>query len=136
MVQDIFISIWKRRTELKITDSIECYLVKSAKLKVIDYYRKQYKKQEFSDCNLCEETGFDQKCLAHNEAISEFLEQDMQIIVNQLPCQCQKVYRLSREEYLNVNEISERLIISKKTVKNHLTKALSFIRKELSQDLF
>lgn len=135
MVQDIFISLWKRRKELIITTSIENYLVKSAKLKVIDYYRSQYRKQKSITevCNLCEHAEFSENTLQHNEAIDNFLEKDMQIIVNELPCQCQRIYRLSREEQLSLDEIAERLAISKKTVKNHLTKALSHIRTEISK---
>jgi len=130
IVQDIFISLWKRRKELVITTSIEHYLVKATKLKVIDYYRKHYteKHKNTSQCDLCEHPEFDQKCLEHNEALFEFLEQEVELIVNQLPCQCQKVYRLSREQQLNTSEIAKDLNISTKTVKNHLTKALGFIR--------
>ena len=137
IVQDIFISVWKRRKELVITTSIEHYLVKAAKLKVIDYYRTLYteKHKNMSPCNLCEHPEFDEKCLEHNEALFEFLEQEVQVIVNQLPCQCQKVYRLSREQQFNTSEIAENLNISPKTVKNHLTKALSFIRVNIALGL-
>ena len=133
IVQDIFISLWKRRNELKITSSLENYLIKATKLKVIDFYRKQYRNKETPVCNLCEHPEFDKNCLEHNEALFKFLEQDLQLVVNQLPCQCQKVYRLSREKQMSINEISTMLDISSKTVKNHLTKALSFVRKELKQ---
>ncbi|GAA3620362.1 RNA polymerase sigma-70 factor [Flavivirga jejuensis] len=134
IVQDIFISLWKRRKELVITSSIEHYLVKSAKLKVIDHYRKLYTKKHknISQCDLCEHPEFDEKCLEHNEALFEFLEQEIQLIVNKLPCQCQKVYRLSREQQLNTSEIAKVLNISTKTVKNHLTRALKFIRVNMS----
>jgi RNA polymerase sigma-70 factor (ECF subfamily) len=137
MVQDIFISVWKRRNELKITSSMEHYLVKSAKLKVIDYYRKQYthKQSNTTECNLCEHPEFDGKYLQHNEALFQFLEQDIQLIVNQLPCQCQKVYRLSREEQMSTIEIANSMELSPKTVKNHLTKALGLIRKNMVNDL-
>jgi len=133
MVQDIFISLWNRRKELVIESSIEHYLIKSAKLKVIDYYRAQstIKQNTLMECNLCEHLEFDEKFLQHNEAIHKFLEQDIELIINDLPCQCQKVYRLSREEQMSTTEIAENLNISPKTVKNHLTKALRQIRKNI-----
>lgn len=127
--------MWKRRKELVITSSIEHYLVKSVKLKVIDHYRKLYteKHKNMSQCDLCEHSEFDEKCLEQNEALFQFLEQEIQLIVNKLPCQCQKIYRLSREEQLNTSEIAKDLNISPKTVKNHLTKALKFIRINMSE---
>lgn len=133
MVQDIFISLWNRRKELVITSSIEHYLIKSAKLKVIDYYRIQssVKQTNLMECNLCKHPEFDEKFLQHNEIVHQFLEEDLEIIVNDLPCQCQKVYRLSREEQMSTTEIADNLNISPKTVKNHLTKALGLIRKNI-----
>ncbi|REG98413.1 RNA polymerase sigma-70 factor [Flavobacterium aquicola] len=133
MVQDIFISLWNRRNELVITSSIEHYLIKSAKLKVIDYYRMQssVKQNNLMECNLCEHPEFDEKYLQHNEAVYKFLEQDIEVVINDLPCQCQKVYRLSREEQLSTAEIADNLNISPKTVKNHLTKALRSIRENI-----
>jgi len=133
MVQDIFISLWNRRNELIITSSIEHYLIKSAKLKVIDYYRTlaSAKHKILVDCDLCEHPEFNEKCLEHNESIHKFLEQDLEITIKNLPCQCQKVYRLSREEQMSISEIAENLNISPKTVKNHLTKALNFIREKI-----
>ncbi|MGM8361565.1 RNA polymerase sigma-70 factor [Flavobacterium sp. ARAG 55.4] len=133
MVQDIFISLWNRRNKLVITSSIEHYLIKSAKLKVIDYYRIQSsaKENNLLECNLCEHPEFDKEFLQQNEALYQFLEQDVELIVSDLPCQCQKVYRLSREEQMSTTEIADNLNISPKTVKNHLTKALGLIRKNI-----
>ncbi|WP_103070194.1 RNA polymerase sigma-70 factor [Aquimarina sediminis] len=133
IVQDIFIGLWKRGGKLEVTTSIKSYLIKSAKTGVIKYYRSKIKSKEdlSTECNLCEKSEFGADVLQHNEAISKFLDQDLQLIINQLPCQCQKIYRLSRENHLTTNEIAKELKISQKTVKNHLTKALSFIRTKI-----
>lgn len=133
IVHDVFIALWKRKEKFEVTKGTESYLVKSAKSKIIDYYRKNTKLQSkaLSDCNLCEQEDFTACDFTQNLAIHKFLEEDLELVVNQLPCKCQEVYRLSREEQLTTNEIAARLNISQKTVKNHLTKALSFIKKQL-----
>jgi len=77
------------------------------------------------------ENSYDTRTSEYNLVLHQFLEQDLQLIVNQLPYRCQEVYRLSREQQLTTKEISTRLGISQKTVKNHLTKALSFINRHL-----
>ena len=111
-------------------------MIKSARTKIVDFYRKKGNTQTITltECNLCEENGFDFRTVEHNLAVHRFLEQDLQLVVDQLPCRCQEVYLLSREEHLTIKEIAVRLGISQKTVKNHLTKALSFINKHLKVD--
>lgn len=137
IVHDVFISLWKHKEHFVVTKGTENYLIKSAKSKIVDYYRKNNKSKykRVSDCNLCEEQNFDSNTFTHNLAVHKFLEDDLKLVVNQLPCKCQEVYRLSREEHLTTNEIALRLNISQKTVKNHLTKALSFIKKQLEPAL-
>lgn len=139
IVQDIFISLWRRKDEIVINTSLENYLIKATKLKVVDFYRKKYTQKNNIvvdyDGDLCEGSVFAGSTLEHNEAVYIFLEKDLQFIVNQLPHQCQKVYRLSREKQLKAEEIAHILNISPKTVKNHLTKALGFIKRNLSSDL-
>ena len=133
MVQEIFINLWTRKTDLAEIITIESYLIICAKNKIMDHYRKVHGSKEtlVEPCGLCKETGFDEDSLAHNEAIEGFLKEDLELVVDQLPCQCQKVYRLSREENMTTNEIAAVLGISQKTVKNHITKALAHIKSRL-----
>ncbi|MEN7548155.1 RNA polymerase sigma-70 factor [Rapidithrix thailandica] len=133
IVQDVFIALWKRADKIVFSPKTENYLIKSTRNKIVDYYRAKKEQQTttISQCTLCDEKGFGMDTVAHNLAVDEFLEKDLQLLVNQLPCRCQEVYRLSREKHLTTSEIAEQLNISQKTVKNHLTKALSFINKHL-----
>ncbi|MFE8436116.1 RNA polymerase sigma-70 factor [Tenacibaculum sp. ZH3_bin.2] len=133
IVQDVFISLWKRVDKIEFTNQTQNYLLKSARNKIVDYYRsknsyKNKKKLEeiTSDCVLKET-----KSIEHNLAVTNFLENDLQLVVNRLPNRCQEVYRLSREQQLSTAEIAIQLEISPKTVKNHLTKALAFIHENL-----
>ncbi|HEV3323978.1 MAG TPA: sigma-70 family RNA polymerase sigma factor, partial [Puia sp.] len=52
--------------------------------------------------------------------------------VDQLPEQCRKVFTMSRFEGLKQQEIADRLDISIKTVKNHITHALKQLSKVLA----
>ena len=130
MVQEIFINLWTRKTDLPEIASIESYLIICTKNKIMDHYRKvrRPKQSVVEPCGLCEENGFDGSSVVHNEASEKFLKKDLELVVDQLPHQCQKVYRLSREQNMTTNEIAVLLGISQKTVKNHITKALAHIK--------
>ena len=136
IVHDVFIEAWKKRETFEVSTGTESYLIRSAKWKIIGFYRKKATNRIVvpKNCDLCEQPGFDGSTVVHNMALENFLENDMQLIVDQLPCRCQEVYRLSREQHLTTNEIALRLNISPKTVKNHLTKALSFISSHLKSE--
>ena len=51
--------------------------------------------------------------------------------VEQMPPQRRQIFRMSRVEGLNNDEIAAHLNISKRTVENHLTAALSDLRRML-----
>lgn len=52
-------------------------------------------------------------------------------VVRRLPVKCQEVYRLHKEEGLSYDSIAEKLMISTKTVDNHLQKAAKTLKKGL-----
>lgn len=59
------------------------------------------------------------------------LDQQMNDIIASLPPMSQKVFRMSREEGLNYQEIANKLNITKNTVKYHISYALNTIRENL-----
>ncbi len=130
-IQDIFKSIWERRDKLKITDPISNYLFRSVKLKVAEHYRRKINHEK----HLGKIISFTDQMDHSTEQTILFndLKAEISKLVDNLPPQCQKVYILSREHWLHNNEIAAHLVISEKTVKNHLTKALSFLKTHLPE---
>lgn len=131
LVQDIFKSLWERKEMLEITTSLEHYLVRAAKLKVFEYIRNKALRQKHMQCAL-EEHCSSANC-TEEEVLLSGLKEKVNYLVDRLPCQCQNVYKLSREKGLSNKEIASSLLISERAVEYHITKALSFLRKNLPE---
>ena len=65
--------------------------------------------------------------------LTSFLNEYVQTLINELPPMRQKVFRLSRLQYLTIPEVASELGIAESTVENHLTLALKFMRAELKR---
>ena len=130
LVQDVFIALWKRGGKLKIEYSIKSYLIKALKNGILKYHQKcqQTKIVPLETTKSEEEINYSDQAV-ENKAIEKLLHEDVELVVAHLPHQSQKVFRLSREQFKTIPEISSILDISPNTVKNHLVKALQIIRK-------
>ena len=132
IVQDVFRSLWERRDTLEINESPKKYLTGAAKLKVIDYFRQKARAKKHLACVLeehCHSDNCIEQAIAYNELRARITE-----LVDQLPCQCREVYRLSRERGLSNKEIALALLISEKTVEYHMKKAFTFMKNHLMID--
>lgn len=126
MVQDIFCSIWERRDTLNIKGNLENFLYRSAKFKYYNHYRNTKSKER----NLKEYSLYQEKTENITEDTVLFGQVSEQIdqLVESMPDKRREVYKLSRQKGLTNREIAQHLLISEKTVKNHLTKSLAHIR--------
>jgi len=129
MVQDIFKSLWERRDELEL-DNVKNYLIRAAKFKTFDYIRDKGSQQK----HLCSKY---QDCPNSSNCTEELvlfnnLQEKVNILVDTLPCQCKRVFKMSREQGLTNREIASSLLISERAVEYHISKALGVLRSNLS----
>lgn len=129
VVQNIFISLWNRRTTLNITGTLNSYLAVSVKYRVIKVLEKQYNQKKYAH-SLKKQQGLDDSTREWLEFTE--LKAQLEQLVKGLPDKCQLVYRMSREEGFSQKEIAGKLDISEKTVEAHLGKALKTIRSGLN----
>ncbi|WP_221391640.1 RNA polymerase sigma-70 factor [Dyadobacter sp. NIV53] len=131
MVQDIFKSLWERKDELEITTSVERYLLRAAKFKVFEYLRNTRSRKEHNEvafANYCNSAN-----CTENEVMFNSLKTKVDNLVDTLPCQCRKVFKMSREQGLTNKEISSNLLISERAVEYHITRALTTLRSNLTE---
>lgn len=128
MAQDIFLSLWKRKEDLVLKAPIEHYLVRCAKLEVMSYYRTKANRSG-KILQIPKIYGVDNT--TENQVIYNELEDTINMTVDNLPEKSKKVFRLSREEGMTNKEIAKNLNISEKGVEYHISKSLSFLRKNI-----
>lgn len=132
VIQDVFLSLWKRRNELKVTGSVAAYLHTSVRYKAIHYIEKNITRRDYLTLltNVAVET-----LPPDSELQLQFKELQKLIFdaVAQMPPKMQEVYKLSRQQYLSHQEIADKLGISAETVKKHIQHALSIIKTALSK---
>lgn len=131
LTQNIFKSLWERRDEIRITGSAEHYLMRSAKLQIISFYRLSKIHEEHHACFY--QTYCDFENCTENEVLFNQLNAEVNMLVDQLPCQCQTVYRLRRDLHLSNKEIASVLDISTKTVEYHLSNAAKLLKTNLQE---
>ncbi|MDO5976336.1 RNA polymerase sigma-70 factor [Flavivirga jejuensis] len=132
IVHDIFRSIWERRNQIYNTDgSIEKYLIRATKLKTIDFFRKKHRQalHHVEDMELLSDVV---NTTEDDYAVAE-LQTKVDTLVEQLPKTCKTVYLLSREQGLSNKKIASQLVISVKTVESHMTKALRYLRENITE---
>lgn len=129
MVQDIFKSLWERKDELEINGSIDHYLSRAAKFKVFEYIRNKSTRKKHMECALIDYC--DASNCTEDDIFFNNLKQEVGQLVDRLPCQCKRVYQMSRAEHLSNKEIASALLISERAVEQHLSKALRFLRANL-----
>jgi RNA polymerase sigma-70 factor (ECF subfamily) len=134
MTQYIFLSIWERRETLQIEKSYEHYLVRAAKYKVAEHFRNQASRKKNLDLAMrdyCQAAN----CTEQDVCFSMLVD-ELGLLVDQLPCQCRNVFRMSREEGFSNREIADKLQISTRAVEYHISKALSFLQQNLPDQDF
>lgn len=132
VVHDVFLKIWNRSDNLKINQSLSSYLSKA----VVNTSLNVLSSQKRESANFSRyEIELSQNTDDYNEA--EILEKKLLMIeqaMDRLPEQCKKILLMSKFEKLKQQEIADKLNISIKTVKNHLTYAFKKIRETIGEN--
>jgi len=129
IVQDVFIKIWMKQGSLSINYSVKGFLFKSVFNACLDYLRKETilkKRNEQIFLNYVDVVQF------RDPILEEELETAINNAISELPAQCERIFRLKKEEGLTYKEIAVKLNISEKTVEAQVYKGLKHMKRKLS----
>lgn len=129
LAQDVFMGLWRRRKDLKITTSVKAYLKRAVINKALNHIRDQ--RMKFADAEKMPELPTSASGVVQNLEKEE-LEKMIHKAIDLLPERCRIIFCLSRFDELSYQEIANELEISTKTVENQISKALKFLRMHLA----
>lgn len=129
-LQEIFVKIWEKRDSLVGIDNFPAYLYIITRNLLIN--RLQKKIPVFSQDELSLQAIPDNRHLQQQLDYRELAVLIARAIA-QLPQRQQQVYRLSREQGLDHQQIAKELGLSYDTVREHMSKALKNIRASLEK---
>ncbi|QTD36579.1 RNA polymerase sigma-70 factor [Polaribacter batillariae] len=128
IVQNIFIDLWSKRKEIKIT-SVKSFLFRAVKYQIFNYFRDQkFNKEDVTRLNLIDISIDALKKMEYSE-----LEIAVKNSVSKLPKRCKEIFELSRFENKSNKEIAEILNISIQGVKNQISKGLKHVKQDLKK---
>lgn len=127
ILHDLFFSLWKNRENILEIKSVPAYLYSSVRYLILRYYRMK-KVQEFNLSDLDDIEGVLDESSIEDRLYYRYILDEVQSEIENLPEKCKEVFKLSRENYLSIQEISEKLSISESTVKKHINRALRQLR--------
>lgn len=129
VLQEVFIRLWQKKEQLPEIISFGAWLNRMTRNMVLNYIRSIRLKQV---------TGEPAQELGGNEStdarllFSQYYNIAMEAI-ERLPTRRKEVFRLRLEENLSLNEIAERLQISRSAVEQHVYAANAFVREYLQK---
>ncbi len=130
IVQEVFVKIWEKRSNLNQATRLRPYLFTSVKNACLNLLRREERVQWTSESDELDSWSTPQEHV-QAQIQEKDLNKALHRALDKLPPKCRQIFELRRFEELSNKEIAQELGISIKTIENQMTKALKLLRTEL-----
>jgi RNA polymerase sigma-70 factor (ECF subfamily) len=127
--QEVMLELWRRRSEVSITESLRAYLLRATRNRALNQLR-HVNVQKRAEPYLASEDSVN--AVGASELVGTELKSAIVAAIAELPPACREVFELSRGRGLRYAEIASTLGISVKTVESQMGKALRHLRSRLA----
>jgi RNA polymerase sigma-70 factor (ECF subfamily) len=126
VVQEVFISLLNKRSELRVHSTLSSYLYSAVRYKVFDQISRQKVRSAYADS--FSEFASQSEYSTDRALLEKEIHAEMEKEIQNLPGKMKEVFELSRKEELSHKEIAETLNISDKTVKKQISNAIKLLK--------
>jgi RNA polymerase sigma-70 factor (family 1) len=138
IVQDSFLRLWQKRERLPELTSFRSYLYRIARNRALSYFRSLKTRRLITELDdptenarhMASAPGAHPEGADHLALYNQYYKIALDAI-DRLPPRKKEIFNLSLEEDLTLDEIAERLNLTKSTVKQHLYAAAAAVREYL-----
>ena len=132
IVQDFFLNLWQRRTEVTTVISFQAYATRAVKNGSISFLRKQQIASDEQLSTIPDESNplEEKEIFIAAEAITSRVME----VVELLPAERKKIFLLHVIDRLSYAQIAEKNNISLNTVKTQMKRAYAFVRERMADD--
>ncbi len=136
IIQDVFVKIWIRRKEIE-ESTLQSYLFTLVRNACLDYIKHQKIADSHSaaiKCSALQEVPYYADFFSdpYHQTLYNEVQKEIDIVINNLPEQTRKIFRMSRFEGLKNAEIATILNISVRSIEKHNRKALDLLKTHLT----
>lgn len=132
MTQEIFYKVWLNREKMGEVKSFKAYLFTMARHMIYNHYEHNLVKEKYTLSRLDQSETYEPE----QDMFAKDLALLIDMVISQMPEQRRRIFKMSRKEGFSSDEIASRLNINKRTVENHISNALSDLRKVLQHVSF
>src|SRR5690606_7021291 len=127
--QDVFLKIWHARVKIDPNVPFKAIILRTTKSIVVDFYRKALRDKKMKE-QLVQ--------IASNFYVEDFFPTEdselnvaLKVAIDALPPQRKKIFCMIKLEGKKYLDVADELNISPSTVKDHMAKAMSYLKSEL-----
>jgi len=129
LMQDVFIKIWEKRTELDLEKSFGAYLFRIARSKVVDFYRKAKRDKALIENLQLVATEINEEPMESDLSAQE--SDYLQNAIDLLSPQRKKIFILCKLHGKSYDEVSKLVGVSTSTISDHIVKATKSLKNQL-----
>jgi RNA polymerase sigma-70 factor (family 1) len=129
IVQRVFVKIWETHQQINPDKSFISYIYTIARNMLMNNYQHQMVKFVYQEYVLANKSEADHR--TEEDIDCNSLNQQLDLIIDQLPPGRRQIFVLSKKEHLSNKNIATKLNISESTVEKQLSKAIQFVRERI-----
>lgn len=132
ITQDIFVKLWERPDIWEQHEDMDAFLYTVVRNHIYNFFKRKSLEMDYLE-TVSEHMKMEE--LRAPDPNDDLTYNDLKILINMavehMPEQRQRIFRMSREQGLSHQEIADRLGLSVRTVEQHIYKALVDLKKIL-----